>query len=344
MNLLPTATVFARHPGVCVLPDGVTLDVPDEDPDAGRVARAVSRCLGIHTVRPGSDFVIRWSAGEPYTDLEADEGYTLRVAPEGITVEAASGRGALHAISSLAQLVVDGEVPCVRVEDSPAFAWRGLMLDPARRFLPLACLEDVIDGMSQLKLNVLHLHLSDDQGFVFESKSFPRLASRVHYTQAQLRALVDFAAERGVCIVPEIDMPGHVTSWLVAYPEWGNREVGPSTRFGVHPGCLNPTDERVYAAIEVLLGEVCSVFPGRFIHIGGDEVHSSWWRDDPGIRAFMAARGLADTTALQALFNRRLKRELARGSEEREILKKGWPWIATGSRAMANAYFARESQ
>ena len=123
-----------------------------------------------------------------------------------------------------------------------------------------------------VKMNVLHLHLSDDQGFRFPSATFPNLASDDHYTADELSELVLYAAHRGVRIVPELDMPGHVTSWLVAHPEWGTQQPATTRRFGVHKACLNPLDESVYQAIDALLGEVAEIFPDEYLHLGSDEV------------------------------------------------------------------------
>ncbi len=316
MNVLPSAVQVSLLSGVRHLPDNVTLEGPDD----ARMAQSVTRILGIRRFEQNADFVIHWSTATQWPMADEDEGYRLHVSAAGIRVDASSLHGALHGLATLNQLNQNGTLPCVNIEDAPHFSWRGLMLDPARRFLPIALLQEVIDGLAALKLNVLHLHLSDDQGFRFESKAHPKLASIEHYTRAELKALVAYAADRGVRIVPELDMPGHVTSWLAAYPEWGNQQVSPTQRFGVHPGCLNPADERVYTAIESLLEEVCAVFPDRYVHIGGDEVHSSWWRDDPAVQAFMKQQDLADTTALQAYFTRRVVTMLR--NRGREVI--GW--------------------
>ena len=228
----------------------------------------------------------------------------------------------MRALASLVQLAsVDGAaltLPCCEIVDAPRFAWRGLMLDTARHFLPLAVLEETLDGMALLKLNVLHLHLSDDQGFRFPSTKFPRLAeiggAGAYYTSAELRALVEYAADRGVRIVPELDVPGHCTSWLAAYPQWGAREerLVPSRVFGVHEACLDPTRDEVYAALSELFAEVASVFPDHYVHIGGDEVNPAWWRASEPIAKFSAQNGLSGAADLQRYFNRRIGDALTR--------------------------------
>ena len=247
--------------------------------------------------------------------LGDDESYRLRISPKGVAVSAATLAGVNWALATLAQLVDrHGCLPVAEIEDAPAFPWRGLMLDPARRFISLQTLLNTLDGMALHKLNVLHLHLSDDQGFRLQSAAFPKLAGADSYSLDELRTLVAQAAERSIRVVPELDMPGHVTSWLCAYPEWGPHRtpVPPSRKFGPHPAVLNPADEAVYAAIDILLGELAEVFPDEFVHIGGDEVDPTWWRESEEVANYMADRGLADTDALQAHFIARVAELAAR--------------------------------
>lgn len=306
--ILPSFVSGAITSGHRPLPRTIMLDGPDDN----TAFKAVSRLLGIQSLEPVSEFRISWRQATQAPQPGADEAYTLLVEPGGISLDAETLQGVLHGLATLAQLRRDDTLACASIHDKPKHGWRGLMLDPARRFLPITHLETVIDGMAMLKLNVLHLHLTDDQGFRFESKVHPHLPSAEHYSQVELKRLVAFAADRGVRIVPELDMPGHVTSWLKVYPEWGNRPVSASTRFGVHPGCLNAADDAVYQAIDALLAEVCDVFPDPCVHLGGDEVHSSWWKDDPAVQSFMAEQELADTQALQAYFMRRVAAMLTR--------------------------------
>lgn len=220
--------------------------------------------------------------------LHMDEAYTLAVTDDLIEVQAASVWGGLRGIATLAQLARQQQLYTgLKIHDAPRFAWRGLSLDVARHFFPLTSLTAVVDGLAALKMNVLHLHLSDDQAFRFPSAAFPRLASEQHYTVTELKELVGYAADRGIRVIPELDMPGHVTAWLVAYPQWGSGIVAPTTRFGVHKGCLNPLDESVYEAIDALLGELGDIFPDDYIHVGGDEVSPSWWQEDAAIGAHL---------------------------------------------------------
>ena len=239
--------------------------------------------------------------------LGVDESYRLVFTPASVTLEAATTWGALWAVTSLWQLQVGGALPASgEINDAPRFLWRGVLIDVARHFLPIEQLHRVVEGMSRLKLNVLHLHLADDQAFRWRSAAYPRLAAADSYGGNELRALVEAAAQRGVRIVPELDVPGHVNSWLTAYPQWGLQTVAPSARFGVHPACLNVADENVYTALETLFTEITEVFPDEYVHIGGDEVHPGWWRESGEIAAYMAQFGLTDARALQAHFNQRL--------------------------------------
>ena len=236
-----------------------------------------------------------------------DEGYELSASAQGTRIEAASTAGLIYGAATLLQLSDNQTIRNItHIVDSPRYGWRGLLIDPARHFFSIALLKRVIDGMTRLKMNVLHLHLSDDQAFRMQSLAYPKLHSAQHYTQTELRDLVHYASERGIRVVPEIDIPGHVNAWLVAYPEWGCQAVTPTESFGVHKACLNPANESVYEALRMIFREVASIFDDDYIHIGGDEVHIAWWRDDPDVQAFMAENGFADLNALQNHFTTRV--------------------------------------
>ncbi len=296
-GVLPQPLVFEEESDRVPAPGRLLLEGPASD----RVKQAIQRNGSLGGNSEGT-LEIRWAQAEELPSLGSDESYALVIDENGATINAATIWGALHGVTTLAQLVQEDTLPCCRIEDRPRFSWRGLMLDPARHFLSAASLLQVIDGMAALKLNVLHLHLTDDQGFRFPSRAFPRLASEQHYTEQELRDLVAQAADRGVRVVPEIDIPGHVTSWLVAYPHWGTGNVEASSRFGVHPGCLNVTDPIVLDAVDTLLAEVADVFPDAYLHIGGDEVSAKWWDASSEVQAFMSQRDLSDARALQNHF------------------------------------------
>jgi len=252
--------------------------------------------------------------------VKMNEHYRLCIDTEGIHIDAQENAGLLRALSTLQQILAQARavdrrslaLPCLTIDDSPRYPWRGLMLDCARHFLPLDDLLRTLRGMAFFKLNVLHLHLTDDQAFRFPSDAYPELnAAGEVYSKAELLRLVEVATALGIRVVPEIDMPGHTTSWLAAYPEWSLYPVTPSTRFGVHRGCLNPCAETTFEVIGVLLDELGAVFPDTYVHIGGDEVHPSWWGEHPDVQAFMRERSMIEVADLQNYFNGRVVEMLA---------------------------------
>ena len=245
-----------------------------------------------------------------YPELNDHAAYTLSITKKGVELKAESQWGCLAGLSTLAQLEHNGTFPVAIFEDRPRFPWRGLMLDVARHFIEIRTLKRTIDVMAYFKLNVLHLHLTDDQGFRFWSPRYPELASSKHYKPHELRELVNFAADRGIRIVPEIDCPGHVTSWLVAHPEWGTEAVqGPSNKFGAHDACLDPTGP-LDRPLELLFEDLADVFPDDYIHFGGDEVQFNWWEKSSSVQDFMKAESISDLVDVQAEFNKRVTKIL----------------------------------
>ena len=297
-SLMPLPTHLAWGEGVLTVGTGT---VRWMDLTTPRLEAAVARLPDL----PLQVRCARVSAAVPA--LGDDESYRLRVDAQGVHLEAGEEWGVLRGCATLQQLLGEGQTLAhVDIADTPRFGWRGLLLDVARHFMSVGAVERTLDAMAFYKLNVLHLHLTDDQGFRFESLAYPELArlggEGDYFTQAELRGLVEVAANLGIRIVPEIDVPGHCTSWLAAHPEWGAGKVGvaPSTKFGVHEACLDVSDPAVGAALETLLAEIAEVFPDRYLHIGGDEVNPVWWR----------ARGIEDPAQTQATFNADLARRL----------------------------------
>ena len=251
-----------------------------------------------------------------------DESYTLEVAPAGALLAAATPYGALRGVETFLQLVEQRPdsfaIAAARIVDRPRFPWRGIHIDPARHFMPVDAIERVLDGMAATKLNVLHWHLTDDQGFRIESRVYPRLhtmgSDGEYYTQQQLRHVVAYARGRGIRVVPELDMPGHVTAWLVGHPELA-AAPGPyaiERRWGIFEPTLDPTREEVYRFLDRFLGEVAAIFPDECLHIGGDEVKATQWDASPAIGEFKRKHGLESNEALQTHFNRRLLKILAK--------------------------------
>jgi hexosaminidase len=277
------------------------------------------------------------------------EGYRLRVSADGVQAEAHTETGLFWAVQTLRQLLppavysnlpVRGMVwrlPGVQIEDVPRYAWRGSLLDVARWCHPVRFLYRYVDLLALHKLNTLHLHLTDDQGWRFEVRAFPRLAEvggfrressaghlrehrfdgRPHggfYTQAELRDLVAYAAGRGVRVMPEIDLPGHVQAALAAYPELGNypdRGLEVRTSWGISTAVLN-AEESTLSFVRQVLDEVVDVFPGEYVHIGGDEVPPDEWRASPAAKARAAALGLPSADELLGWWVRAAGAHLAR--------------------------------
>ncbi|MCW2258112.1 hexosaminidase [Providencia alcalifaciens] len=265
--------------------------------------------------------------------LQMDESYQLTTDSNGATIKAATRFGAMRGMETLLQLIqTDREntfVPLLSIKDNPRFVWRGVMLDSARHFLPIEDILRQIDGMAAAKLNVFHWHLTDDQGWRFESLRYPKLQQLASdgqfYTQEQMRQVVQYATERGIRVVPEIDFPGHASAIAVAYPEFMSAS-GPYSMqryWGVHQPLLNPTQENVYQFTDALIGELTSIFPDEYIHIGGDEVDPTQWKNNPSIQEFMQKNNLKDTQALQAYFNQRLEKILT--NHQRKMV--GWDEI-----------------
>ena len=264
------------------------------------------------------------SAAEPVQSVDADESYSLIVDDHRAVLRASNVLGVMHGFETLLQLVDLDEagffLPAVSIDDRPRFPWRGLMLDVTRHFMPVEDVNRTIDLMAAVKLNVLHLHLTDDQGFNIESRLFPKLhelgQNGAYYTQDEIRAIVDHAAERGIRVVPEFDVPGHTAAWFAAFPDLAGYpgEYAPDRWYGSNPRnkephycpAMNPTLEESYAFLDALFGEMTALFPDAYFHIGGDEVTPHHWLNNPSIVEFMQANGFEDPHALQAYFNRRL--------------------------------------
>jgi hexosaminidase len=260
-------------------------------------------------------------ASAPIQQLGENESYRLTISTSHVQLTAANPLGVLHGLQTFLQLVRTTpqgfSVPVVTIDDEPRFPWRGLMIDVGRHFMPVSVIERNLDGMEAVKLNVFHWHLSEDQGFRVESKQFPLLQEKgsggLYYSQKQIAEVVQYAHDRGIRVVPEFDMPCHTTSWFVGYPQLASG-VGPYqiiTQWGVFDGAMDPTEEGTYQFLDKLLGEMTSLFPDAYFHIGGDECDGKEWDANPQIKAFMSAHGLKDNAALQAYFTARLQKLVA---------------------------------
>ena len=296
-----------------------------------------------------------------------DEGYTLEVTPQRILIRAPKAAGVFYGAQSLRQLLppaifAEGPqqnalwtVPAVFIEDQPRFAWRGGMLDCVRHFSPKSFVLRYIDLLALHKLNTFHWHLTDDQGWRIEIKKYPKLTQvgawrketrlghernnprgfdkKPHggfYTQDEIREVVEYARQRHITVVPEIEMPGHAQAAIAAYPELGVTgeplEVWP--RWGINANIFNPSEKTILFLQDVLT-EVIELFPSKFIHVGGDEAIKDQWKASPQVQARIRELGLKDEHEMQSYFIRRMDSFLA--SKGRRLI--GWDEILEGGLA-----------
>jgi hexosaminidase len=263
--------------------------------------------------------------------LGEDESYELTVTDSGAKLTAPTSLGVLRGLETflqLAQITSSGfAVPAVTIKDQPRFPWRGTLIDVSRHFIPIDVLKRNIDGMAAVKMNVLHWHLSDDQGFRVESKVFPKLTGMgsdgMFYTQAEIREFIAYAHDRGIRVMPEFDIPGHTHSWYPGYPELASGP-GPYTLDGdgLDP-IMDPTRETTYKFLEKFIAEMARLFPDAYFHIGGDEVDGKQWDANPQIQAFIHAHGMKNNQDLQAYFNQRLQKIVAKNHK----IMVGWDEI-----------------
>ncbi|MBL8553978.1 MAG: beta-N-acetylhexosaminidase [Phenylobacterium sp.] len=330
------------------------------DRAAERFQRDLGRLTGIETfAAAGPRLDIACRAAEPGAlALGAREAYRLQVDERGVRLEADGPIGVLRGLATLRQLLEtapDGSaaLPFVEIDDKPRFAWRGVMIDTARHFMTVGTLKRQIDAMEQVKLNVLHLHLSDNEAFRVESRRYPRLhgiaAQGQFYTQAQIRHLVAYAADRGVRVVPEFDVPGHTRAIILAYPQLASHPVGPGA---AGAQVLNPASEETYRFVTRLFDEMAGLFPDDYFHIGGDEVGDDAWAGDPAVEALKAARGLKTKAEVEAHFHRRIHQALTRrgkivvgweevidtGTLPRDVVVQAWRTSNATARATAQGH------
>ncbi len=285
----------------------------------------------------------------------ADEGYRLLITPDEISILAATGHGLFYGMQSLLQLLpaeiesgekvsqINWNIPCVSIEDLPRFKWRGMHLDVCRHFYSVDFIKKQLDVMAMYKLNMLHLHLTEDQGWRIEIKKYPKLteigSKRVDegkehggfYTQEQIKDIVAYAAERHIDVVPEIELPGHALAALAAYPEYSCTGGPFKVRnvWGVEPDIYCAGKEETFEFLENIIDEVTKLFPSQYFHIGGDEAPKSRWKECPLCQARIKAEGLKDEHELQSYFVQRVEKMLlARGKK-----MIGWDEILEGGLA-----------
>jgi hexosaminidase len=297
-----------------------------------RFEAQLSRQTGIPLRKPGSTPTLTIHADhgrEAVQKLGEDESYELTVTDSSAQLNAPTTLGVLHGLQTFLQLVqitpTGFAVPAVTIKDRPRFPWRGLMIDTSRHFIPVEVLKRNLDGVAAVKMNVFHWHLSDDQGFRAESKKFPNLTGAgsdgQYYTQEEIRDVVAYAHDRGIRVVPEFDMPGHTRSWFLGYPELASGP-GPYNLENGDP-IMDPTRESTYKFLDKFIAEMTKLFPDAYFHIGGDEVDGKQWDSNPQIQAFIHAHGMKNNQDLQAYFNQRLQKIVAKNHK----IMVGWDEI-----------------
>ena len=238
----------------------------------------------------------------------AAEAYELQIKKNKIIIKSADAAGRFYAEQTLAQLAADEVMYCGVIKDEPRFAWRGLMLDESRHFFGKEQVFTILDLMGRYKLNRFHWHLSDDQGWRIEIKAYPNLtkiggigcntdskAPAKFYTQDEIREILAYAAERHIMVIPEIDMPGHASAFVKVFPEFDGKHR-----------TVNPASEKLYEVLGNIYKELADLFPGQYIHIGGDEVYKGGWNDLPNMKEFMEKEGLKSMNEVEEYFGRRL--------------------------------------
>jgi hexosaminidase len=353
LNLVPLPRSVVSGGGVFNLPQHLTIAASTaEERNVAEFAAAFLRTRGIgaSTASGGQgEFVLDGAAHDPAIGAE---GYRLHVGDDGIRVRANSGAGLFYGLQTLEQLFGRSDsaaIPQVEITDWPAYRWRGIHLDVSRHFFPVPVVEKYIDVAAHYKLNTFHWHLTDDQGWRIQIKRYPRLTSVGscrngtevdhdpdtidhtrycgYYTQDQIRSIVAYAARRYMTIVPEVEMPGHSSAALAAYPQYGCSrgkhyvlEV-----WGVSNDIYCPTDA-TFTFLDNILSEVVSLFPGTYVHVGGDEVPKDQWHGSPAVLALMQREHLKTYDEVQGYFDRRIERFLA--SKGRRMV--GWDEILDG--------------
>ena len=299
------------------------------------------------------------------------EGYELNVSPVGVEIRSSTTTGLFYGVQSLRQLLPVSAfglkqsndawtVPAVHIVDKPRFGWRGLMLDVGRHFFPKSTVFKFIDLMAMHKLNSLHLHLTEDQGWRIEIKKYPKLTEvgsirkesmlgpysdnkmdgtphKGYFTQEDIREIVAYAGRNHINVVPEIEMPGHCQAALAAYPELGNtnQKLEVFTRWGVNPNVYN-ADDKTISFLQDVLTEVMDLFPSKFIHVGGDEVPKKQWKESERAQSLMKQRGLKTEEEIQAWFIRQMDTFLIKHG--RRLV--GWDEILEGGLAKSSTVMA----
>ncbi|PWT97442.1 MAG: beta-hexosaminidase [Bacteroidetes bacterium] len=367
LNLLPVPAQVSIQNGNYELGADLKISVSGVNNDTillgaiNRIYQTLNRRTGLYfntqyitgSTKPDSAAISIRIHNKAVANTNIDESYTLSISKTQISLEAENTQGALHGLQTILQLVYNENgkyyLPLITIKDSPRFKWRGLMIDVARHFIPIAAIERNIDAMAAVKLNVLHLHLADDEGFRIESKLFPQLTGKgsnnEFFTQSQIKEIVSYAKSRGIMVVPEFDMPGHTTSWFAGYPELAAapgpytpgprfkgltsvKNVGDAMKLvATYPtAAMDPSKESTYAFLDKFFGEMATLFPSGYVHIGCDENNGVAWMQNPTIVAFMKKYNMKDQHELQSYFANKVQKLLAKHGKHTI----GWEEITKG--------------
>ncbi len=312
---------------------GIPMTATWAQPQAARLAGKAKAAAKERAESAATLEVHTGKASAAVQEIADDESYSLTVTSSGAKIDAPTPLGAMHGLQTLLQMVTDSGgsaapnspsgfvIPAATIHDQPRFPWRGLMMDVSRHFMPVEVVERNLNGMAAVKMNVLHWHLSDDQGFRAESKRFPKLTGMgsdgLYYTQAQIREVIAYAHDRGIRVVPEFDMPGHSASWLAGYPEIGS---GPKPYEILHAyagsgRAIDPTKPATFKLLAGFVAEMAKLFPDHYFHIGGDEVEEKIWDDDAAITAYKQKHNIKTNAELQAQFNQKLEKMVQKGGK-----------------------------
>ena len=355
---------FKLTPELVIATDSASQDTGKFLAERLRPATGYSiKAIGLNGMFPGSAIVLTTENAK--ADLGV-EGYELSVSTDVVTIRALTQAGLFYGAQTLLQLLppeifsativndFNWEIPCVKITDSPRFSWRGLMVDASRHFFTKQEVEKMMDVMALHKLNMFHWHLVDDQGWRIEIKKYPELTSigawregvgfglptnsttaygkdgryGGFYSQEDIREVVVYAQKLHITVVPEIEMPGHSMAALSAYPEFGS---GPGpfkipVSGGVFRGVYSPAKPETFEFLQNVLTEVFQLFPGKFVHIGGDEVPKGSWTNDAACVALMEREGLRSKEDMQSWFNRRMETFI--NAHGKTLI--GWSEIAQG--------------
>nr|WP_310093666.1 family 20 glycosylhydrolase [Pseudoxanthomonas sacheonensis] len=357
--LIPAPVSMQRLPGSFLVDPATQIVVLDPQARAAAeqfaafVARTHRLQLKLREAEGANKGAIHFRI-DPKAIGTAPESYTLEIDPQRAIVSARDPRGLLYGAVTLWQLLPPGDarslsLPALRIDDTPRFAWRGLMLDSARHFQTVDQIKQMLDAMALHKLNTFHWHLTDDQGWRIEIKQYPKLTEvggcRIpagdggldaagkpkpycgYYTQEQIRDVVRYAAALHITIVPEIDVPGHATAAITAYPQLGvlDTPLVVSNEWGVNTNLFN-VEESTFVFLENVLGEVVALFPGAYVHVGGDEAVKDQWKASARVQERIRELGVKDEAGMQSYLIKRLEKYLV--AKHRRLI--GWDEILEG--------------